>query len=581
MVMNALCKQSAACLRRDLLLIALALAVYVPGMAGLPLFDRDEGWYAQVSREMVQSGDWLVPTYLGEVWLAKPPLLYWLVGGSFSLFGVGTWQARLVPVLLGVLNVLLVARLGERVVGRGVGLWAGAIFVTMGLPAVAGRLVLTDGPTLTCILLAVLLHVRLADRGAGHLSSIGYWLAIGLGLLAKGPAIVLFAGAFGLSLMAAGRWRGWLDNWRFWLWLPLSPAVAGPWYAYIAAQAEGTFWSQFVGYEILSRLASAPHGHSGPPGYHLLIALAGLLPWTPLAIAAVADAFGRWRADRPGRLLLLWWLIPWLVLEIIRSKLPHYTLPAYVPLALLTARWLTARLPLPVTGHEGHKGVGRLASPCAASQAVIPGSESGQVAAAPDRRLRRGMILSVGLLLLFLVPVTVLAGVPGDGLALWPMVLGLVASFVWVAVAVVMLARSYRAATRFIVGGAAVFYLVLGFLTLPGLLSSVHTNRDLAGRLDALAGADTDIYIVNYAEPSVFFYLSRPATALHHGHLSALVKTLARHPGKEALIVIPAEKIPKLTDHVKTQLHLDHAHPELTVLNPAKMERERLILVQW
>ncbi|GAF95834.1 unnamed protein product, partial [marine sediment metagenome] len=82
-----------------LLLLIVALAVLVPGTIGVSLVDRDEGWYAQVCREMLESGDWLIPRYLGEVWLAKPPLLYWLVTMSYSLFGVGEWQARLVPVL--------------------------------------------------------------------------------------------------------------------------------------------------------------------------------------------------------------------------------------------------------------------------------------------------------------------------------------------------------------------------------------------------------------------------------------------------------------------------------------------------
>ena len=87
-------------MRRDrTILLLLSLAILIPGTWGVSLVDRDEGWYAQVAREMVDSGDWLVPRYLGDVWVHKPPLLYWLVSASWTVFGIGEASARLVSVL--------------------------------------------------------------------------------------------------------------------------------------------------------------------------------------------------------------------------------------------------------------------------------------------------------------------------------------------------------------------------------------------------------------------------------------------------------------------------------------------------
>ena len=74
----------------SLLLLTVSLVSLAPGIQ-VSFFDRDEAWYAQVSREMLQGGDWLTPHYRGEVWLHKPPLLYWLVAASYRLLGVGEW----------------------------------------------------------------------------------------------------------------------------------------------------------------------------------------------------------------------------------------------------------------------------------------------------------------------------------------------------------------------------------------------------------------------------------------------------------------------------------------------------------
>lgn len=321
-----------------LLLLAVSLAVLVPGTIGVSFVDRDEGWYAQVCREMLETGDWLVPRYLGEVWLAKPPLSYWLVTASFKLFGVGEWQGRLVPVLASTINVLLVGALASSMYGRRVGLWAGLLFITSGLPAVVGKMLLTDPVMLTCTLMAVLTHWRIVTRGLPHRRAILYWLAIGLGMLAKGPATLVFAGAFALALIWTKQRQGWLLDWRWWAWMPLAGLVAGPWYVYIARYAGSTLVSQFFWYEVFARIANTPHGHGGPPGQYLLLSLAGLLPWTFFVPGALLASFKQRRGAPTCRLLLVWLAIPWIILELIHSKLPHYVMPCYVPIAILLAR---------------------------------------------------------------------------------------------------------------------------------------------------------------------------------------------------------------------------------------------------
>ena len=261
----------AACLPRGLTpfdrlaLVVSTLVVLLPGTFGVSLTDRDEGWYAQVSREMLAGGDWLVPHYLGQAWLAKPPLLYWCVASSFAVFGLHAWAARLISVLAMVGVVQLLGTLAAELYNRRVALIAAVSFITAGLPVVVGKMVLTDPLLLLCCLAASVCLWRSATRGATFVRGVGFWAFVGLAILAKGPAMFVFVGAFALSVLTRPDRRAWLRGPRFWLALPVCLVVAVPWYLYAAFHAGGTLWQQFFGYEMASRLAGTPHGHGGPP----------------------------------------------------------------------------------------------------------------------------------------------------------------------------------------------------------------------------------------------------------------------------------------------------------------------------
>jgi len=472
-----------------LLLFALALAILVPGTVGVSLVDRDEGWYAQVCREMLESGDWLVPRYLGEVWLAKPPLLYWLVTPCFYFLGVGDWQARLVPVLCSAISVLLVGMLGSRMFGRRVGILAGVFFITCGLPAIVGKMLLTDAPMLTCTLAAVFLHWRMASDRVTHLRAGGYWLAIGLGILAKGPAVLFFAGAFGLALLFCRGMRGWFIDWRWWVWLPLGLLVASPWYVYMFHHAGDTLAEQFLWYEVFSRIASEPHGHGGPPGAHALLSLFGLLPWTIFVPGVLIESFRRRKDDASLRLLLIWLAVPWIILELIHSKLPHYIVPCYVALALLLGRLLDERL------HDSR---------------LWP---------ALDGRERRAFNLWVGIMIVLASlgmlpaigsrqPVAIItAGVLGAGFALagW-----------------IMRRRPLKSAWVCAVAVTVLFHMSVGFLLLPAF-EPLRLSRNVADAINETAWPGDRIYICGYSEPTMHFYLENRAQEIYGGDLEGIL----------------------------------------------------------
>ena len=485
------------------LLLLVTLAVLLPGTMGVGFVDRDEGWYAQVSREMLQTGEWLIPHYLGEPWIAKPPLLYWCVAASFKVFGLHEWAARLISVAAMTGAVQLLARLAAGMCNRRVAIFAGLGFITAGLPAVVGKMLLTDGLLLLWCVAAQAALWRMATRGTTAARAAGFWTLVGLGLLTKGPAILLFVGAFGVALIvcarrrhAAGQLTGvpqpswaWARAPKLWLALPMVVLVGGPWYFYAARHAGGTLVDQFLWYETASRIVHTPHGHGGPPGYYLLLSLAGWLPWTVLVPGAVIETWRERRGAPNAWLLLLWWGLPWVALELIHSKLPHYVLPCYLPLAVMFGRmW--------------DRGLRRL----------------------PDRRER--VVLLIWACLPIVLGLGLLAGGTAAFRAGWPLALAasgvvLAGGFGYVA----WLVRRLRLLEAWTTAVAAtvLFHLVVGLCALPAL-EPYRLSRNVARRVNAVCDPGTEVLVSGYEEPSMFFYLEPPARVVSPPVLVAALK---------------------------------------------------------
>ncbi len=458
-------------------MLAVAAVLLLPGTFGVSLFDRDEGWHAQVSREMLETGDWLVPRYLGEVWLIKPPLLYWLTLLSWRAFGVGEGQARLVSVAAMCLNTVLVSRLGAHMFGRRAGIVAGVVFITTALPLVVGKLLLTDPLMLAAVLLAVLMHWRMAVDRITHRRASLYWLAIGLGILAKGPTVLVFAGAFGLALLRVRPYRGWIFDGRWWAWAPLGAAVALPWYVFAHRAAGNALADQFLWFELVLRAVRPDHGHGGPPGYYLVVGLVCLLPWTAFVPGTLAAAFRERRSDPKVRVLLLWLGISWLVLELLRSKLPHYGLACCVPIAILLGRmWDGA------TARSAEAAV-----PTRAERFVL------------DLWWQVPVVLGitiVGIAACFLrADWAVPAAACGAALAVGFVIAGRQVRL-----------RRPRAALAAAVAGIGLFYVGVGLRLLPKI-EPHRLSRLVAEQANALAPSGAPTTLCGYEEPSVAFYV--------------------------------------------------------------------------
>ena len=231
--------------------------------------------------------------------------------------------------------------LGQAVIGRRAALLAAAMLAASVVLVVETHIAKTDAALLGATTLAMLLLGRafLAPdtfrRGAAAL----FWLAMGVGILLKGPITPMVAGLAALTLAIWERRARWLLRLRPGWGIPLMLLVVLPWFVAIGLATHGRFFSDAVGGDLGNKLAGGDDAHGAPPGFHLLLLPLLAFPATIPVIRAFADAW-RDRAAPATRFLIAWAVPSWIVMEAVPTKLPHYTLPLYPALFLLAARWL-------------------------------------------------------------------------------------------------------------------------------------------------------------------------------------------------------------------------------------------------
>jgi 4-amino-4-deoxy-L-arabinose transferase-like glycosyltransferase len=339
-----------------LVLLCLCLAMWLPGFFTLPAGDRDESRFAQATKQMVQSGDYVHIMNGTQARLRKPVGIYWLqvpfvlAADSLGLAGKNPiWPYRL-PSLLGAIAAVLatfdIALTLTK--DRATSLLAGAMLAGSVILTVEAHIAKTDAALLGATSWAMAVLARAwAGRLVHPWQAAGFWLAIALGILLKGPITPMVAGLSAATLAAWGRSGAWLRALRPAWGVPLMLGAILPWFVAIEIATHGAFLAQSVGGDLSSKLAGGSESHGGFFGEHLL--LLPLLAF-PSGLFVITALPGAWR-DRSGpaaKFLLAWILPAWLVFELTPTKLPHYTLPLYPALFILAAwriaspapRWL-------------------------------------------------------------------------------------------------------------------------------------------------------------------------------------------------------------------------------------------------
>lgn len=341
-------------LRAIAALFALALVAFLPGLASLQPFDRDEPRFAQASKQMLETGDFIDIRFQDEGRHKKPVGIYWLQTAVVSVAeGLGVSDARTqiglyrLPSLIGAITVVLgtywaglVLLAGvSGVAVRRVAFLAGAFMASAILLGVEARLAKTDAVLSACIVIAMTILARAylqRDRALPVVSTIGFWVAVGLSILIKGPLLLMVAGLAIVVLSVRERSMRWLMILRPFWGLLIVVLIALPWFIAIWMKTGGAFFEESVGKDMLAKAQSGQERHWGPPGAYLLAFFGTFWPAAVLTAIAV-PAFWRERREAWVAFCLAWIIPSWLVFEALPTKLPHYVLPLYPAIAILTA----------------------------------------------------------------------------------------------------------------------------------------------------------------------------------------------------------------------------------------------------
>ena len=299
---------------------------------------------------MLESGDWVVPRLMGEVRTAKPPAIYWLQAAAMRIFGYNEFAVRLSGAVACAATVALLAAGLPALVGRRRAGWACFLFGTSLLVLGVAKVGVIDGVLVLCVAAMQLALLRIAMQRGNHGASIAaLWFAVSLGVLVKGPVIV---GVLAMTLIAwsvlGGQNRGagpsLARRLRPVLGACIVLLVCGPWLVLVTLQ-EPDFLTTSLAHEVGARSISGLEGHGQPPGFHLLALFATWFPWSVVLPATLVAAWRRRRQPRV-RLALAACIGPWLMFEVVVTKLPHYLLVIFPMLALITSDWLVRRCAL-------------------------------------------------------------------------------------------------------------------------------------------------------------------------------------------------------------------------------------------
>ncbi len=313
------------------------------------LFQTDEGRYAEIAREMVQSGNWLTPRLDGFKYFEKPALQYWATALSFTVFGEHTWSARLYSVVTGWLTVLLIGFTALRLWGPRAGWCAACVALSsLYLVIMAHFNTLDIGVTfwmtlnLAAFLLAQSEPDRIPRRRAYMYVS---WVASALAVMSKGLIGVVLPGTVLLLYVLIQRDVRILKRLHYYGGVVLFVLVGTPWFFWVTLR-NPEFFHYFFIYQHFDRYLDNTAHRPGPLWYFFPILLLGVLPWVREAAIVIRKGFRKPRVDPEGRVDAVWllWLYAvfiFLFFSFSSSKLPSYILPVMPAFALLIGRELS------------------------------------------------------------------------------------------------------------------------------------------------------------------------------------------------------------------------------------------------
>lgn len=505
------------------LLIALAIGIFLCLLMPATMFwDRDEPYYARAAVEMLETGNWLVPYFNGEVFAHKPPLTYWLMAAAISIFGENEFGARFIAAPSMMVSMFLTFLIGRRLFSAKAGHVA---MLALGLPFLSvflGSAAMLDPVLLATVTLAAWawMHIFFGHPRFGLFVTI-FWIAMTLSMLAKGPVgpAVVIALVFFSWVLTPGN-----DRPTFARMLVLAAvtliafAIYLGWLIPANTASGGEIFKVGIAKHIFGRAVNVMEGHggSGMAGYaaalfyYVPVVLIGFFPWTAHVPAAFA-AFGKGRiGGRKSRVFVWSWLVPtFLMFTFAATKLPHYVFPLFPALALM-----------------------------AGAAIAMPKAEAEQPVNA--FWFTAGFWLNV---VMTTATIAALAAAPAffPEFVSWPV--GLThAAFLLAALTVLrkVQRKSGQYAASFGQAGASLlFFLSAWWVLVPPIEPAIKLSKPLGNALAAAVQPGDQVYAAGYDEPSLIFYarLQAPRKIRNLPEDEQAVRALLAAPQAMTLVV--------------------------------------------
>lgn len=349
---------------RFALLISLLLAVnLLVNNHQISLWDEDEAAYAGFAQQMIHTENWVTPSYPQSIIHRKTPLHFWAIAGSYKLFGENEFGVRFSSALAVFLTCLLVYLGTKNWLGHSTAERAAVILATSIQLPLMGKIAFTDATLLLFETGAVIGLLRYLNCPHWRWNLL-LWVSMALGVLTKGPPIIILTGGIWLLLALFHPKRKRLIGthpWFFgviallpfayWAWLSYqqdyvlwsssnSSLPFQEWWHQIGTDGRKVYLLPFLwDWYVLKRVGGAVLGQSGFPGYHFVVLTIAFLTWVPLW-GKTLQALGRGvlgKTSLEERTLVIWIVMGWFFWELMSSKLPSYAMGAQPALALLMA----------------------------------------------------------------------------------------------------------------------------------------------------------------------------------------------------------------------------------------------------
>ena len=508
---------------RDLIFLsAIAFLCFFWRLGSISLFDFNEGFYVEAAREMYLRGDYVTPQVNGAFFFDKPPLVLWLAAGSFHLFGVTEFAARLPVAIAAALMVFLTYFFASRYFGRKTGLFAGAIMGANPLVFFTARQMTMDivQSLFFCAAMVGFFLGYTAKTARGKNWYYVLWVSCGLGYLAKSiPGLFPIAISFTFVLVSEkfelrSIWSR-IREARVFGGLVLMFLILFPWH-YLAYRANGEiFYQQYWVLHHLKLASGSDFNHVQPWYFYVPMLMAGLFPWS-LFLPFVAR-FRRGVASggetnesekdvhSAYRFVAVWAIVVFFIFSVMRSKLISYLIPMYPAAAILIADWLVRTVEAPERRRTLSWGLFTVAASCVA--------------------------MTVGCALYVLKAPVSLGAQSYDFSAAWIWVVeGLVLVVLGISGALILAFAGKRQHAVFVMTcGVASFFLIAvprGTHSIEMYMNApLHKLAKEAGR-EVREGKDVAIYIGGPRRPSVFFYMPD----------KVFLKSTSHKPGEEIML---------------------------------------------